>query len=90
MNNTLTKQTTEYRQLDSKDRCDKCGDCSQAFVRAVKMLGSKEYELLFCGHHYNEYNAVLLAGGWLVQDERNSINVKPMSGASNDAFTNED
>lgn len=90
MEDTLVKeQSPYYRQLLLSDRCDRCGESSQAFVRVV-MITDEELELLFCGHHYNRYEAELLAGGWLVQDERNTINNKPMSGAPESAIVTEE
>jgi hypothetical protein len=53
-------------------------------VRAVKTIDEVERELLFCGHHFARYEAKLLAEAWLIQDERNKINEKPMSGAHDD------
>jgi hypothetical protein len=68
-----------YRELVLTDRCDRCpNECSQAFVRIVK----DQYELLFCGHHFAQYEVNLVSGGWLVQDERNKINANPMSGSN--------
>jgi hypothetical protein len=91
MNTLVESQSPYYKQLELADRCDSCGACSQAFVRVVKVINNKQYELFFCGHHFNRYEASLLAGGWLIQDERNTINAKPMSGAPEGALTvNED
>jgi hypothetical protein len=82
---TLQADTsTEYRKLLLADRCDRCGACSQAFVRAVKLIDGNEHELLFCGHHFNRYEPKLIAEGWQIQDERNKINAEAMSGATND------
>ena len=91
MENTLVKeQSPYYRPLQLADRCDRCGECSQAFVRVVKVIDGKEEELLFCGHHFNRYEPELVANGWLVQDERNQINSKPMSGAPESALVSEE
>jgi hypothetical protein len=88
MNDTLVQENTAfYRELVLADRCDRCGECSQAFVRAIKDIDGKQQELLFCGHHYRKYEPELIVGGWLIQDERNKINAKPMSGAPEGALT---
>lgn len=76
MEDILDKQYAAYKPLTLKDRCDRCGESSQAFVRVIK----NDKELIFCGHHFSRYEPVLVADGWLVQDERNMINSKPMSG----------
>jgi hypothetical protein len=93
----LDRSSTEAEKFDYKplllaDRCDNCpNQCSQAFVRAVKVVDGEPYELLFCGHHFNRHEPYLVIGGWLIQDERNKINAKPMSGAPEGALTvNED
>lgn len=86
----LQEQSPHYRKLLLADRCDRCGESSQAFVRAVLVIDGKEYELFFCGHHFNRYQPVLVAEGWLIQDERNTINSKPMSGAPESALTTEE
>jgi len=93
MNDTLTEHTeTFYRELILADRCDECpNQCSQAFARAVKVIDGNAYELLFCGHHFKRSEPKLIANGWLIQDERNRINQKPMSGAPEGAIaTSED
>ena len=87
MTETLLKEHPLYRPLELADRCDRCGDCSQAFVRGVKEINGTQHDLLFCGHHFNKYQAKLLVDGWLIQDERNTINSKPMSGAPEGALT---
>lgn len=82
MTETLLATPAHYRELILADRCDRCGESSQAFVRVVKEIDDKQVELLFCGHHFNRYEVTLVASGWLVQDERNKINAKPMSGSN--------
>jgi len=73
----------DFRKLVLADRCDQCPNgCAQAFVRVAKIIDGKEYELLFCGHHFARYEPELIAGGWMIQDERNKINAKPMSGSN--------
>ena len=43
------------RELNTLDRCDRCG--AQAYVRVV--LESSGGELLFCGHHARAVEATL-------------------------------
>jgi hypothetical protein len=74
----LLQQETTYRQLTLRDRCDRCGEVSQAFVRAVKVIDNNETELLFCGHHFRKHEPVLIAQGWLIQDDRDKIDQKAM------------
>lgn len=83
MNDTLIENINfDYRPLLLADRCDRCGESSQAFVRAVLSIDGAPKELLFCGHHFHEHEPTLVAGGWFIQDERNKINAKPMSGSN--------
>jgi hypothetical protein len=74
----LARNPAFYRELGVQDRCDRC--IAQAFTRAIKTIDGREYELLFCGHHYNRNEPKLIADGWLTQDDRELINQKPMSG----------
>lgn len=87
MNDTLIDREAIYRPLDLSDRCDRCGETSQAFVRAILEIDSKQHELLFCGHHFRKFEPVLVAGGWLIQDDRNMINKTPMSGTPEGVLT---
>lgn len=43
----MTTTAIASRELNTLDRCDRCG--AQAYVRVV--LESSGGELLFCGHH---------------------------------------
>ena len=67
----MTKQAQTPPQLALKplfnmlDRCDKCG--SQAYMRARMPSGGN---LLFCGHHGNEYRASLIAAGAALEESR--------------------
>ena len=47
--------------LSAADRCDRCG--AAAKVRAVK---PDRHELLFCNHHGDEHEPVLVGQGWAV------------------------
>lgn len=57
--------------LTAMDRCDQCS--AQAFVRAVFLNG----ELLFCGHHWREHQAVAAGKAIAVHDFTDTINAKP-------------
>lgn len=60
---TLPKQTP--KGLERADCCPQ-----QALVRLVSDSG----ELLFCGHHYGEHDAMLFANGWaVVEDFRHDV-----------------
>lgn len=87
MNDVLTNEPAfTYRELTLRDRCDRCGESSQAFVRAVKLIDGNELELLLCGHHFTKHEPEMIASGWFIQDERNRINAKPMSGSTEDSI----
>lgn len=43
--------------IDTTHRCDRCGESSQAYYRVV--LKDSGLDLLFCGHHYEQYKFVL-------------------------------
>lgn len=81
MNDLLDKEIT-HEPLKLADRCDQCGESSQAFVKAIKEFDGKQYDMLLCGHHYREHEPKLVAEGWYIQDERDNINQKPMSGSN--------
>lgn len=83
MNDVLAIDTENdfYRELILADRCDRCGESSQAFARAVKVINGKSMELFFCGHHFAENEPSLVAQEFYIQDERHKINAKPASGA---------
>lgn len=42
------------------DRCDRCGQASQAYTRASK----GDFELLLCGHHTHQHELALTSDGW--------------------------
>ncbi|MBW4095332.1 MAG: hypothetical protein HIU81_08130 [Acidobacteria bacterium] len=56
------------RELNSLDRCDRCG--AQAYVRVT--LESSGGELLFCAHHARSVEANLrpLASDWHDESDR--------------------
>jgi hypothetical protein len=93
MNDVLADEAVDldlYKELKIADRCDPCGEASQAFVRTVKVINDQELELLWCGHHFAENEPKLVADGWWIQDERHRINSKPMSGDPTGAFDVDD
>jgi len=53
--------------LSTSDRCDRCG--SQAYVEVSLATGP----LLFCAHHYQEFEARLRAVAVAVRDERERL-----------------
>lgn len=55
------------RKLNLQDRCDKCS--AQAFVLVKMMAG----ELVFCGHHFTEYEINLRESAYEIVDEREFI-----------------
>ena len=64
MNNTIASVFS----LSKQDRCDaKCP--AQAFVLVKFLTG----ELLFCGHHFDRYEAAIIKDSYEVIDERNRI-----------------
>jgi hypothetical protein len=54
--------------LTSTDRCDRC--TAQAYVRVVLPGGS---DLLFCGHHWSQHEAVLRPRAEEVVDETHRL-----------------
>ena len=72
---TLTK-TEEHTFVSKMARCDaKCP--AQAFVQVKFLTG----ELLFCGHHFDKYEAKLIKSSYEVDDARHMINEKSESSA---------
>lgn len=53
--------------LSMTDKCDKCGH--QAYVLAKGIEG----DLMFCGHHYRDYEIDLISWAFEVIDERHLI-----------------
>jgi len=74
MSVTTADRPTTTAQLTRLDRCDRCG--AQAFVKATLASGDG-MELFFCGHHFREHEAKLVASGAVVQDERHRIGEQP-------------
>lgn len=72
--------TVNTRELDLRDRCDRCG--SAAFVRAQKQeTGS---ELLFCGYHARKNLAGLQESGWMIDDQTYRAFNKPTAAQTTD------
>jgi hypothetical protein len=69
METTTEIPTNTYRALTGHDRCDYC-TVGQASVRAVKEIDGESLELIFCSHHFNKHEAVLITKGFLIQDDR--------------------
>lgn len=59
----------------------RCG--AQAFVRAIMTSG---HDLLFCAHHADEHQTVLLSKGARLIDERGRINLKPTDAKASRGF----
>ena len=55
--------------LTLADRCDATANRTEAAVVAV-WLGEGAEPLLFCGHHYAEHEARLIAAAWHIHDQR--------------------
>lgn len=63
--------------LSKADRCD-AGNCpAQAWVLVKFLTG----ELVFCGHHFDKYEAALYKDAYDIVDERHRINAKSESSA---------
>ena len=60
-------------KLKNADRCDTCG--AQAFVWAI--MPDSDAGLMYCGHHFNKYEAKLREVAIDIFDERYKINEKP-------------
>ena len=70
---TMTKE--KERQLNIKDRCDRCN--AQAWVMAKGIDGN----LLFCSHHFTKHEEALYNWAYEIIDERDYINEKSQSSA---------
>ena len=62
--------------LTDHDRCDRCG--SQAYVQVSLPVG----QLLFCAHHYQEYEARLRPIATAVVDERDRLRADSSRGSA--------
>ncbi len=54
--------------MNTSDRCDSCG--AQAFVTYERIDGA---ELMFCGHHGNQYSTALGAQGFILTQQDNIL-----------------
>jgi len=77
MTDTMEESEVAHDVLTKADRCDVGGCPAQAFVLVKFLTG----ELMFCGHHYNKYEASLAKDAFDVIDTRDEINSKPESSA---------
>jgi len=64
------------RQLSDHDRCDRCG--SQAYVQVSLPTG----QLLFCAHHYQEFEARLRPIATAVLDDRERLHADSSRGSA--------
>jgi len=64
------------RHLSDHDRCDRCG--SQAYVQVSLPTG----QLLFCAHHYQEYEARLRPIATGVLDDRDRLHGEASRGSA--------
>ena len=72
------ESTSASAQVLSKaDRCDAGGCPAQAWVLVKFLTG----ELVFCGHHFDKYEAALYKDAYDIVDERHRINDKSESSA---------
>lgn len=69
--------TQDQEPLKIADRCDRCG--AQAYVRATTIAG----DLLWCGHHFHEYEPRLREVSIFIHDERERLTKpQPLTPAS--------
>jgi hypothetical protein len=64
------------RNLSDHERCDRCG--SEAYVQVSLLTG----QLLFCAHHYQEYEARLRPIATAVVDERDRLRADSSRGSA--------
>jgi len=64
------------RHLSDHDRCDRCG--SQAYVQVSLCTG----QLLFCAHHYQEFEARLRPIVIAVFDDRDRLHADTSRGSA--------
>jgi len=76
---TLRVDVTETflpHHLTDHDRCDRCG--SQAYVQVSLPTG----QLLFCAHHYQEYETHLRPIATVLLDERDQLHADSSRGSA--------
>jgi len=64
------------RHITDHDRCDRCG--SQAYVQVSLPTG----QLLFCAHHYQEFEARLRPIATAVLDDRERLHADSSRGSA--------
>ena len=74
---TMESTSASAHVLSKADRCDTKGCPAQAWVLVKFLTG----ELVFCGHHFDKYEAALLKDAYDIVDERHRINAKSESSA---------
>ena len=77
MLDTMESTSASAHVLSKADRCDASGCPAQAWVLVKFMTG----ELVFCGHHFDKYEAALYKDAYDIVDERHRINAKSESSA---------
>lgn len=76
-------EIVEKIPLAVADRCDQCGAQAFVHIREIPLPdGSCLGDLLLCGHHYHDYEILLVAAGYEIQDERDRINSERSSGTA--------
>lgn len=66
----VEKKSSENKvsaSLTKLDRCDRCS--ARAYMRVYKKIKRKNGELIFCMHHYREYEPVLITDNWIIDDQ---------------------
>lgn len=78
MNTPLVEVAETFlpRHLTDQDCCDRCG--SQAYVQVTVPTG----ELLFCAHHFQEFEARLRPIATSVLDERDRLHAVSSPGSA--------
>jgi len=69
-------KTFQPRLLSDRDRCDRCG--SQAYVQVTLPTG----QLLFCAHHFQQFEARLRPIATSVLDERDRLHAESSRGSA--------
>lgn len=70
---TLEAPAPTATALTRGDRCDRCG--AQAYVRAT-IPSADGLALLFCGHHFRDFEPGLVESGAAIHDERHRIDAQ--------------
>lgn len=65
---SMPEVSSEPRHLTALDRCDCCS--ARAYVEVAIMTQTGPSALLFCGHHFTEYESSLREAAAAVNDQR--------------------